>query len=92
MNVYTCCYRGNLGYGYRIRGRRWMFVPEFGQPDHAIHRNVALGDLRFANAWAQNYELEQEQTFSPTGIVKQLTRLAAAPRSRTVGGLLCNHA
>ncbi|MBI2994710.1 MAG: hypothetical protein HYY48_11115 [Gammaproteobacteria bacterium] len=92
MNVYACCYRGNLGYGCRIRGRRWMFVPEFGQVDHCVHRNVALAELRFANRWAQDYERDREQPWPRIGIVNWLRRLPSTGRTRSVGGLLCNFA
>lgn len=92
MNIYPCCFRGNLGYGCRIRGRRWMFVPEFGQPDHNVHRNLSIGDLRFSNPRAQTYERSLERPFAHAGIAGWLRGLPSGTRTRTAGGLLLTSA
>ena len=92
MNVYACCYRGNLGYGCRIRGRRWMFVPELGQRDRHVHRNVALGDLRFADPFAQTYERNQELPLTHRGFSNWLRGIHPRPTGHSVGGLLLTNA
>lgn len=88
MNVYTCLYRGNLGYGCRLRERRWMFVPELGQPDRSIHRDVSLGDLTFANPHAKSYELDFESQLTRRRFTRWLRPFASRQRPRTIGGLL----
>ena len=89
MNVYACWYQGNYGYACRTRNGRWMFVPELGQPDSMIYRNLSLNELLFKNPIAKTYEFHLEKSriaYSPAGWLKRLF-LPRQKRS-TVGGLL----
>ena len=89
MNVYQCCYRGIIGYGCRTRGKRWMFVPELGQPDNRIYKDITLHDLQFRNFIEKNFELECEHR-SEKGIFMKLLKSLVFGRYRpqTVNGLL----
>jgi hypothetical protein len=87
MNVYTCFYRGNLGYSCRTRGRDWMFVPELGQPDRRIHRRVALHELVFADPRAKAWELRREARRS-TSLDWFKGLLGGREEPRSVGGML----
>lgn len=86
MNVYSCCYRGTIGYSCRTRGRNWMFVPEFGQPDTRVHRGVALDDLVFADPRAKSWELGRDARGS--SLLRMLNLLGGREESRSVGGML----
>ena len=88
MNVYNCFYRGNIGYSCRMRGRNWMFVPDFGQPDRRVHRGLALDDLVFADPRAKAWERSRE-TRRRIGLeaVRNLL-LGGSEESRSVGGML----
>ena len=89
MNVYRCLYHGNMGYGCRTRGRKWMFVPELGQSDHKVYKNLLLDDLLFVNPFDRKFEHEIEKRLAKTwllGFIKWLFN--ASSRSNTMGGLL----
>lgn len=87
MNVYNCCYRGNIGYSCRLRGRRWMFVPETGQVDRRIHRDVTLSELIFADPRAKSWEMNRERR--RRGALPWLKSvLGGSEESRSVGGML----
>ncbi len=89
MNVYTCLYHGNLGYGCRTRGRKWMFVPELGQPDNNIYKNLCLGHLIFKNPFDQKYEIAREKELNQFNLIKILKSLFhPSYKAQTVGGLL----
>lgn len=89
MNVYSCCYKGNYGYCCRRYNHSWMFVPELGQSDNNIYKNVAFDDFIFKNKYAEEYErdfqshLERSNT---TGLLKKILRKKFKPQ--TIGGLL----
>lgn len=89
MNVYSCWHRGNFGYGCRLRGRRWLFVPELGQPSGDIRRNIALRDLVFSNPLAQTMELGRERELSRPWLSRWLRSLRhPGYRPATIGGML----
>lgn len=89
MNVYTCWYQGNLGYGCRTRGASWMFVPELGQPDGRVHKNLSLADLLFKNQFEREIELNLENELRKFSITRLLRSLIfPRKKSNTVGGLL----
>lgn len=89
MNVYTCWYQGNLGYGCRTRGRGWMFVPELGQPDGRVHKNLGLHDLLFKNQFERQIELNLENELRKFSLRRFLrTLISPRPKHHTVGGLL----
>jgi len=87
MNVYSCCYQGNLGYSCRVRGRNWMFVPEFGQPDGRVHRGVSLHELVFADPRAKAWELGRDAR-RPGGLRGLMNLLGGSEEPRSVGGML----
>ena len=89
MNVYACWYQGNYGYACRTRGSRWMFVPELGQADNMVYRNLSLHELVFKNTIEKSYEFNLEKNrnaFSPAGLLKRL--FLPGQKQHTVGGLL----
>ena len=66
-----------------------MFVPELGQPDNKIYKNLTMNDLVFKNPFEKKFELDLErklQKFSPLRLFKRL--LSPGHRLHTVGGLL----
>ncbi len=60
MNIYRCRYLDTTGYSCRIRHRNWLFVPDLGQTDNRIRKNIRLGDLAFENSFELEYELSRE--------------------------------
>ncbi|MFQ5659157.1 MAG: hypothetical protein ACE5GZ_01945 [Gammaproteobacteria bacterium] len=89
MGVYPCWLNGTNGYGCRIRGNKWMFVPELGQPDGTIYKNIVLEQLIFNNSFEKKYEMQREEgldRFSLTGILKSL--ILPSRQAHTVCGLL----
>ena len=89
MNVYTCWYRGNFGYGCRRQGRKWMFVPELGQQNHEIYRNLHLDDLVFKNPFDKKFELSFENRMRQFSVLRLLKKLfTTGQKVHTVGGLL----
>ena len=89
MNVYSCCYQGNLGYCCRRFNSTWMFVPELGQPDNRVHKNVPFEDLIFQNLNARNYELESELRLAGINFIEPIRKsLTRKSRPQTMGGLL----
>ena len=88
MNVYQCWYHGTLGYACRIRGRKWMFVPELGQPDGTVYKHLGLHELIFRNPLYKRHELAYEQT-TRFGLLKfVLSLLLPEDKPVTVAGLL----
>lgn len=89
MNVYSCWYHGNFGYGCRTRGRKWIFVPELGQPDKNIYRNLYLDDLVFKNSFDKKFEADLENGMRKPSVSALFVCLLIARRKpQTVGGLL----
>ena len=89
MNVYSCWYRGNLGYGCRLRDRNWMFVPDLGQADGAVKRDLTLDDLVFRNPRERSAELERERELRRFRGRRWIGSLwARRSRPVTVGGML----
>ena len=81
MNVYSCWYEGNFGYACRIAVRKWMFVPEMGQPDANIYKNLLLEDLTFKFAFEKSFEKRYEQKSPLMGILKFLILPRSIPQS-----------
>ena len=89
MNIYTCWHRGNLGYGCRLRGNEWMFVPESGQIDDRIYKGLPLDELIFKNPSDKNHELQLEGYTAASVLIEVLqTLLYPASQSRSVAGRL----
>jgi hypothetical protein len=89
MNVYTCWHQGNLGYGVRTKAKRWMFVPEIGQPDNHIYKDLNLDNLIFVNPLDKRFEImleEESDKFSLLRLLKSL--IIKSNKPRTVAGLL----
>ena len=89
MNVYGCRYKGNYGYVCRTASSKWMFVPEMGQADSRVHRNVEFTALAFRNRNDQRFEQERERRFSEPRLQRWLRDLVfPIPRAQTVAGRL----
>lgn len=91
MNVYSCWYHGLNGYCCRSHNAKWMFVPELGQIDNRIHKQLSLNELVFDNPYAKAHELKIEQRlqklkFNPFHLIKSL--FFPESRANTVGGML----
>jgi len=87
MNIYQCCYENSIGYGCRIGSKKWMFVPELGQLNNTIYKNIPLNDLVFRNPFEKNYEQNREKQL--TGFLSFLKSLFnTSYRPATIGGLL----
>jgi len=61
MNIYRCQHRGTSGYGCRVKPNSWLFVPDLGECDNRIHRNIPLDSLVFDNILELQYELSRDQ-------------------------------
>ena len=89
MNVYTCWYHGTFGYGCRIRGRNWLFVPELGQSGTRVCKNLYLDELVFKNPFDKKFELDLEKRLCKFSLARIIKRLFLSGRkAHTVGGLL----
>ena len=89
MNVYSCWYQENFGYTCRAHSRKWMFVPELGQLDNNIYKNLLLEDLTFSYPSEKSFELMQDQEpgrITLLGLLKSI--LFPRPKSQTIAGLL----
>ena len=89
MNVYSCWYQDNFGYTCCVHSRKWMFVPELGQLDNNIYKNLLLEDLTFTYASEKSFELMREQgqgRITLLGLLKSI--LFPHPKPRTIAGLL----
>jgi hypothetical protein len=85
MNVYSCWHKGTLGYCCRRHNAAWMFVPELGQYDNNIYKNVAFEDLIFRNKYESDYEARLERSRT-AGLLQKILRKKF--RAHTIGGLL----
>lgn len=85
MNVYSCWHKGTLGYCCRRDNSEWMFVPELGQYDKTIYKNVAFEDLIFKNRYESEYEARLERSRT-AGLLQRILRKKYKPH--TIGGLL----
>ena len=66
-----------------------MFVPELGQPDGNIYRNVSINDLVFRNPRDRAFELLRETSLKHFSLRRFINWLCGLePRPRTLGGLL----
>ena len=89
MNIYTCWHRGNLGYGCRLWGNKWMFVPEFGQNDGRVYKDLPLDELIFKNPSDKSYEMQLEVNTAASVLIKVFHSLVyPAAQTRSVTGRL----
>lgn len=89
MNVYSCWHHGNFGYACHLRGRHWLFVPELGQADGRIHRNLFLGELEFRNPFEKKFEVARDRELASPWLVRCIRDLLRPGyRPATIGGLL----
>jgi len=89
MNVYSCWYRGVTGYCCRNKNFKWLFVPELGQPNNIIRRNLELDDLIFRNPYEKQYEIEFELELSNRSLFSYGKKLLfRAYKPQTTGGFL----
>jgi hypothetical protein len=66
-----------------------MFVPELGQPDNNIYKNVAFEDLIFKNKYAEEYERYFQSHLDglyTAGLLQKM--LGRKYKPQTIGGLL----
>jgi hypothetical protein len=66
-----------------------MFVPEMGQFDNIIHKNLRLDDLIFKNASEKAHEMLKESSNNRLSLV-ELFRNIFFPRNKpqTIAGML----
>ncbi|MEX2516604.1 MAG: hypothetical protein WD572_06800 [Gammaproteobacteria bacterium] len=89
MNTYRVWHKGNFGYTFRSPNSGWWFVPEQGQPNQSVKRQLKLADLVFANAGEWKLELQREQQRQNRHwLVRLRDWLFPADRANTVAGLL----
>jgi len=89
MNLYHCWYQGIPGQCCKQQQHGWLFVPESGQVNNRMHRNLKLSDLVFRNRSEYRHELEQSRTSTASGLGKYLRRSHyLSSQAVTVGGRL----
>ena len=49
-----------------------MFVPEFGQPDNNVYKNLCLGYPISKNPFDQKYEIAREKELNQFNLIKNL--------------------
>lgn len=89
MNTYACWYQGRPGYCFEHPRSGWWFVPEQGQPDSSVRRQLSLQDFVFANHadWQFEQQLHRQQQCTPRWL-QCLKALFAPIKPQTVAGLL----
>jgi len=66
-----------------------MFVPEMGQFDNIIHKNLRLDDLIFKNAGEKAHEMLKESSKNHLSLIEFLrTIFFARSKSHTIAGML----
>ena len=75
MNIYNCWYQGISGFTCKLGTKHWMFVPNLGQINNHIFRNLSLFDLVFQNSIEYQYELEKELENNRSVLVRFITSL-----------------
>jgi hypothetical protein len=88
MNIYNCWHQGISGFAAKLDAKRWLFVPDMGQPDCRIRRNIGLSELIFKNRSDYQFELglQAESRFS---LVRTIVMwLFSAEQANTTAGLL----
>ena len=89
MNVYSCLHKGNLGYCCRQHNMAWMFVPEFGQADNKVYKNIAFEDLVFTNTLVEKFEKKHQERLAKYNGMNLLHKLLNRKyKPQTIGGLL----
>lgn len=88
MNIYSCWYQGASGFAGHQGKNLWLFVPDLGQLDGRIRRNIRLNDLIFKNRRDFQFELglQSEGNFSLLHNIR--TWLFPSERAHTTAGML----
>jgi hypothetical protein len=88
MNIYRCWHQGILGYGCR-RGSGWMFVPELGQPDDQVHKDLNITDLVFLNIDERLFEMKNDKLRNNRTLGSMMQSVMAVKmKPRSIGGRL----
>lgn len=88
MNIYRCWHQGILGYGCR-RGSGWMFVPELGQTDDRVHKDLDITDLVFLNNEERLSEMKNDKLRNNRALGRMVQSvMAVKTRPRSIGGRL----
>jgi hypothetical protein len=89
MNIYRCCYKGISGFASKMHRSAWTFVPDLGEVDNRIRRNLQLSDLVFEYRHQYDYEMNQPDTerLSFRQLLRKLL-FTAEPAHTTAGMLL----
>lgn len=72
MDVYACWYQKCFGYACRLDSGRWMFVPDLGQPDQNVYKELHLDELVFKNTEEKRFEQASRASSSLLGRVRGL--------------------
>lgn len=86
MNVYSCVYKGNKGYCCRRHNRNWMFVPELGQVDNKVYKNISFAEILFENIFDKKLEEKNQKKISINSLLHSV--MSRKQKSQTIGGLL----
>ena len=89
MNIYRCYYKGISGFASKMHRSTWMFVPDLGEVDNKIRRNLLLSDLVFK--YRHQYDYEMNLPYTERLSLRQLLRkllFTSKPAHTTAGMLL----
>jgi hypothetical protein len=89
VNIYSCWHQGNYGYCCPTKIGKWLFVPELGQADNKIYRNISLGEIVFKHDFEKEMETLREE-FQGQFHLEDFLNMLFLPCNKplTVGGLL----
>ena len=89
MNIYGCVYKGNRGYCCRRHNMNWMFVPDLGQVDNKVYKNISFDEIFFENSFDRKLEQDFQVKLDKTGIIGLLHNFVRRKdKPQTIGGLL----
>ena len=81
MGVYSCWYREIFGYACRVESGSWIFVPEMGQADQNVYKNLQFDELIFNNIDEQRGAMNAAAPDSMVDRIKNMLFPGFKPKS-----------
>ena len=88
MNTYPCWLNGRPGYCFEHRRSGWCFIPEQGQADSKVRRNLSLEDFLFSNHHDRQFEYRRRKIHQSIPWWQKCLRALFLPKSHSVAGFL----
>lgn len=88
MNTYPCWLNGRPGYCFEHPRSGWWFIPEQGQGDNEVRRNLSLEDFLFSNHRDRQFEYHRREARQSIPWWQKYLRALFLPKPHSVAGLL----